>query len=148
MPSLVPRISRLAASRICVCLPMTSGCPLPDRKFRPLWTLISSRHPLSVLHCRRRNPLLILRVMFVSLHVSCPLSRVPFPYHRSRVSLPCHCHSRSHRLLTSFSLAFLEPIENSSYLHISRQFGRKLEFSFRLRVAQSRREQYLRLVEQ
>ena len=47
----------------------------------------------------------------------------------SRVSLPCRCHSRSHTPLTLPSLAFLEPIENPSYLHISRQFGRKHEFS-------------------
>ena len=64
-------------------------------------------------------------------------NRVPPPCRNSRVSLPCNCHSRSNRLLTPPSLAFLEPIENPSYLHISRQFGRKLEFSFRLRVAQS-----------
>ena len=62
----------VAASRICVCLPMTSGCPLPHRKFRSKNTSISPRRPLSVLYCRRNSPL-VLSVMVVSLHVSRPL---------------------------------------------------------------------------
>ena len=137
MPSRVTRISRLAASRICVCLPMTSGCLLPYRKFRPLLTSISPRRPLSVPHCRRRNSLLVLSVIFVSLYVSRPLSRVPYPCRHSRVSPPYRCQSRSHMLLTPPSRAVLEPIEYPSFLRISRQSGRKLVFSFRLRVVQS-----------
>ena len=132
MPSRVPRNSRSAATKICVCLPMTSGCPIPHRKFRPLLTSILPRRPLSVLHCRRRNSQLVLSVMFFFLHVSRLLSRVPCHCCHSRVSLSCRCHSRSHPLLTLPSLVLLEPI----YPRISHQSGRKHEFSFRLQVAQ------------
>ena len=100
MPSRVPRISRLAVSRFCVCLPTMKGCPPPRRKSRLSLTSISFRPPLSISRCRRRNSLLVLSVMFVSLHVSRPLSRVPPLCHHSRVSRPCNCHSRSHQFLT------------------------------------------------
>ena len=133
LPNTLNAESRSAASRICVSLPMTSGCPLPHRKFHPLLTSISPRPPLSVLQCRRRNSLLVLNVMFVSFKVLRPLSRIPSPCRHSRVSLLCRCHSRSHPLLTLPSLVFLEPI----YHYILHQSERKIEFSFRLQVAQS-----------
>ena len=107
--------------------------PLPHLKFRLLLTSISPRRPLSILHCRRRNSLLVLSVMFVSLHFSRPLSLVPSPCRHSRVSLPCRCHSRSHPLLTLPSFVLFESI----YPRISHQSGRKHEFSFQLRVVQS-----------
>ena len=128
IPSRVPRILRLAASRIFACLPMMSGCPLPHHKSIFLLTSISPRLPLSVLHCRRRNSLFALSVMSDFLRDS----RL-----QTRVSLPCRCHSRSHLLLTPPSLAFLELIKYPSYLCISRKSGRKLEFSVRLQVVQS-----------
>ena len=53
--------------------------------------------------------------MFVSRHVSRPLSRVPSPCRHSRMSLPCRCHSSSHLLLTPPSHAFLEPIDYQSF---------------------------------
>ena len=137
MPSRVAKISRLATSRICVCLQTTRGCLLPHRKSRLLLTLISPRFSLSVLQCRRRKSLLVLSVMFVYLHVSRLLSRVPSPGIHSRVSPPYRCHSRSHLLLIPSSSAFHEPIEYPSFLRISRLSERKLEFSFRLRVVQS-----------
>ena len=137
MPSRVARISRLAAARICFCLLTTSGCPFPHRKSRLVLTSITPRPSLLVLQCRRRKSLLVFSVMFIYLHVSRPLSRVPSPCRHSRVWPPYRCHSRSHLLLTPASRAFLEPIEYPSFLRISRQSGRKLEFSFRLRVVQS-----------
>ena len=137
IPSRVPRISKLAASRVFVCSPTMSCCFPLHRKSRLILTSILPRPVLSVLHCRRRNSLLDLSVMSVSLHVSRPPSRVPFPYRHSLVSLPCRCHSRSHLLLTSHRLAFHVLMKNLSYLRISRQSGRKLQYSFRLRVMQS-----------
>ena len=100
MPSRVTRISRLAASKICVCLQMTSGCFPQHRNFCPLLTSILPRRQLSVLHCRRRNLLLVCSVMSVPLQVSHLSSRVPSSW----------CHSRSHPLLTLPSLVILEPI--------------------------------------
>ena len=64
---------------------------------------------------------LVFSVMFVSLHVSRPLSRVPSPCRHSQVSLLYRCHGRSHPLLNLPSLVLLEPI----YPRISHQSGRK-----------------------
>ena len=79
MLSRVPMISRLAASSIFVCSPTMSGCPTLHRKSRLSLSSISPLSPLSVPYCRRRNSLLVLSVMFVSWHVTIPLSRVPSP---------------------------------------------------------------------
>ena len=100
----MPKISRLAASRILDCLTTMSGYPLLHRKFCCLLTSILPRLFQSVLHYHRRNSLFAVSEMSDILHVLPLHSQVLFHCRHNRVLLPFCYHSRSHLLLVPLYL--------------------------------------------